>query len=206
MEAKVYEGKELETILESIKTELNIGDVDFLYKKEEKKGSLLKKGSIKVNVYLLKDIADYAKEVLANITKGMGIETTFEVKIRENQILIKMYSDNNPLLIGAQGRTLQALNTIIRQIINNEISVYPNIYLDVENYKDKQQARLERLAKNLAREVVKTKIEVKMDNMNAYERRIIHNILSNNTKVQTISEGEEPNRHVIIKPVVKEDE
>jgi predicted RNA-binding protein Jag len=65
------------------------------------------------------------------------------------------------LLIGAQGRTLQALNTIIRQIINNEISVYPNIYLDVENYKDKQQARLERLAKNLAREVVKTKIEVK---------------------------------------------
>ena len=200
MEAKVYEGKELETILESIKTEFNIGDVDFLYKKEEKKGSLLKKGSIKVNVYLLKDIADYAKEVLANITKGMGIETTFEVKIRENQILIKMYSDNNPLLIGAQGRTLQALNTIIRQIINNEISVYPNIYLDVENYKDKQQARLERLAKNLAREVVKTKIEVKMDNMNAYERRIVHNILSNNSKVQTISEGEEPNRHVIIKP------
>ena len=136
----------------------------------------------------------------------MGIETTFEVKIRENQILIKMYSDNNPLLIGAQGRTLQALNTIIRQIINNEISVYPNIYLDVENYKDKQQARLERLAKNLAREVVKTKIEVKMDNMNAYERRIVHNILSTYNKVQTISEGEEPNRHVVIKPVVKEDE
>ena len=205
MEAKVYEGKELETIIESIKTELNITDNDFLYKKEEKKGSLLKKGSIKVNVYLLKDIADYAKEVLSNLTKGMGIETTFEVKIRENQILIKMYSDNNPLLIGAQGRTLQALNTIIRQIINNEISVYPNIYLDVENYKDKQQARLERLAKNLAREVVKTKIEVKMDNMNAYERRIVHNILSNNSKVQTISEGEEPNRHVVIKPI-KEDE
>jgi len=206
MEVKVYEGKELEAILESIKSELNVTDNDFLYKKEEKKGSLLKKGSIKVNVYLLKDIADYAKEVLANITKGMGIETTFEVKIRENQILIKMYSDNNPLLIGAQGRTLQALNTIIRQIINNEISVYPNIYLDVENYKDKQQARLERLAKNLAREVIKTKIEVKMDNMNAYERRIVHNILSNNSKVQTISEGEEPNRHVIIKPVIKEDE
>ena len=75
------------------------------------------------------------------------------------------------------------------------------IILDVENYKDKQQARLERLAKSLAREVVKTKIEVKMDNMNAYERRIVHSILSNNSKVQTISEGEEPNRHVIIKPV-----
>jgi len=205
MEAKVYEGKELETILESIKTELEITENDFLYKKEEKKGSLLKKGSIKVSVYLLKDILEYAKEILANITKGMGIETTFECKIRENQILIKMYSDNNPLLIGAQGRTLQALNTIIRQIINNEISVYPNIYLDVENYKDKQQARLERLAKSLARDVVKTRIEVKMDNMNAYERRIVHNALSNNSKVQTISEGEEPNRHVVIKPIDKEE-
>ena len=206
MEVKVYEGKELETILEEVKEDLQITDNDFVYKKEEIKGSLLKKGSTKVYVYSLTDIQEYAKDILSELTKGMGIETTFEVKIRENQILIKMYSDNNPLLIGAQGRTLQALNTIIRQIINNPISVYPNIYLDVENYKDKQQARLERLAKNLAREVVKTKIEVKMDNMNAYERRIVHNILSTYNKVQTVSEGEEPNRHVVIKPVVKEDE
>ena len=206
MEAKVYEGKEFESLLEEIKTELNITENDFLYKKEEKKGTILKKGSIKVSVYLLTDILNYAKEILTNLTKGMGIETTFECKIRDNQILIKMYSDNNPLLIGAQGRTLQALNTIVRQIINNKISVYPNIYLDVENYKDKQQARLERLAKNLAREVVKTKIEVKMDNMNAYERRIVHNILSKNSKVQTISEGEEPNRHVVIKLIDKEEE
>lgn len=206
MEVKVYEGKELETILNNIKEDLQITDNDFLYKKEEKKGSLLKKGSIKVSVYMLKDILEYAKEVLTDLTASMGIETTFECKIRDNQILIKMYSDNNPLLIGAQGRTLQALNTIIRQIINNKISIYPNIYLDVENYKDKQQARLERLAKSLAREVVKTRIEVKMDNMNAYERRIVHNALSNNSKVQTISEGEEPNRHVTIKPIeTKED-
>ena len=206
MEVKVYEGKELETILEEVKEDLQITDNDFVYKKEEIKGSLLKKGSTKVYVYSLTDIQEYAKDILSELTKGMGIEITFESKIRENQITIKMYSNNNSLLIGVQGRTLQALTTILRQIIMNKISVYPNIYLDVENYKDKQQARIERLAKNLARDVVKTKIEVKMDNMNAYERRIVHNILSNNSKVQTVSEGEEPNRHVVIKPVVKEDE
>ena len=206
MEVKVYEGKELETILEEVKEDLQITDNDFVYKKEEIKGSLLKKGSTKVYVYGLTDIQEYAKDILSELTKGMGIEITFESKIRENQITIKMYSNNNSLLIGVQGRTLQALTTILRQIIMNKISVYPNIYLDVENYKDKQQARIERLAKNLARDVVKTKIEVKMDNMNAYERRIVHNILSNNSKVQTVSEGEEPNRHVVIKPVVKEDE
>ena len=55
------------------------------------------------------------------------------------------------------------------------------------------------LAKKTAREVVNTKMEVKLDNMNSYERRIIHNTLSDNNKVITISEGEEPNRHIIIK-------
>ena len=68
-------------------------------------------------------------------------------------------------------------------------------------YKENQEKRIERLAKKLAREVVKTKMEIKMENMNSYERRIVHNILSNNKKVSTISEGEEPNRHVVIKYV-----
>lgn len=201
MEVKVYEGTNLETILENVKKDLQISDNDFIYKTEEKKGSLLKKGSIKVSVYLLKDIIEYAKEILRNITNDMGIHSTFECIQRDNQIQIKMYSNNNSLLIGVQGRTLQSLNIILKQIIHNKISIYPNIYLDVENYKDKQQVRLEKLAKNIAREVIKTNIEVKMDNMNAYERRIVHNALSNNSKVQTISEGEEPNRHIIIKPI-----
>ena len=65
MEAKVYEGKELDTILEEIKTELNITENDFLYKKEEIKGSLLKKGSTKVYVYSLTDIQEYAKDILS---------------------------------------------------------------------------------------------------------------------------------------------
>lgn len=55
------------------------------------------------------------------------------------------------------------------------------------------------MAKRIAKEVITTKVDVKLDNMNSYERRIIHNTLSNNNKVSTISEGEEPNRHVIIK-------
>ena len=62
---------------------------------------------------------------------------------------------------------------------------------------------LERLAKRIAREVGQTKVAAKLDPMNSYERRIIHNILTNNKKVYTESEGEEPNRYVVIKP--KED-
>ena len=78
--------------------------------------------------------------------------------------------------------------------------MYPYINLDVENYKDKQIYYLEKLAKNIAREVRNTKQEVVMENMNSYERRIVHNVLTNFKGVITESEGEEPNRHVIVKP------
>ena len=114
-----------------------------------------------------------------------------------------MYSDNNSILIGKNGQTLQALTTVLKQIVYNEVKQYPYLILDVENYKEKQVKYLERLAKNIAREVAQTKNEVALENMNSYERRIVHNILSENKKVYTISEGEEPNRHVVVKP--KED-
>lgn len=203
MEVRVYEGKTKEEIIENINNELNLEEKDYVYTVETTKGSLLKKSMTKMNVYLLTDLAEYSKSILDDILQKMGIETKYETKIRDNQIEIKMFSDNNSLLIGSEGRTLKSLNLILRQAIANEINVYPNIYLDVENYKEKQQKRLERLANNLAKDVIRTKIEIKMDNMNAFERRIVHNALSTNSKVTTVSEGVEPNRHVIIK--LKED-
>ena len=111
-----------------------------------------------------------------------------------------MYSDNNNILIGHNGNTLRALETIVSQKIQVEIGVHFVVSLDVENYKDKKIASIERLAKRVAREVSKTKVAAKLENMNAYERRIVHNILTNFKGVTTQSEGEEPNRHVVISP------
>ena len=71
----------------------------------------------------------------------------------------------------------------------------------MSNYKEKNQKRLEWLAKKTAKEVVETKMPVSLDNMTSYERRIIHNILTDFKGVKTESEGEEPNRHVVIKPL-----
>ena len=129
----------------------------------------------------------------------MGLEVTFESKLREEQIYIKMYSNNNSILIGKDGKTLSSLMIIVKQMLNTQFGITPHLILDVENYKENQEKRIERLAKKLAREVVRTKVEIKLDNMNSYERRLVHNILSNDKKVYTVSEGEEPNRHVIIK-------
>ena len=201
MEVKVFEGKNLEELITESLASLELKEEEVIINKEEIKSGLLKKTNYKISIYTLIDIQNYVKEYLAKITKLMGLDVTFESKIREQQIIIKMYSDNNSILIGKDGRTLSALNLIVKQLLSNNYKIYPHIVLDVENYKEKQELNLERLAKKLAREVVKTKVDVKLDNMNSYERRIIHNTLSNNKKVSTISEGEEPNRHVVIKYV-----
>jgi len=199
MEVKEFEGKNLEELIDNSLTELNLTKEEVIIKSEEVKGSLLKKSSYRIKIYELKEIQEYVKSYLKKLTDLMGLEVTFESKIRNEQICVKMYSDNNSILIGKDGKTLSALMIIVKQMLSTKFELYPHIILDVENYKEKQEKRLERLAKNIAREVVKTKVDVKLDNMNSYERRIIHNILSNNDKVTTISEGEEPNRHVIIK-------
>lgn len=201
MEVKVFEGKNLEELITESLASLELKEEEVIINKEEIKSGLLKKTNYKISIYTLTDIQNYIRKYLAKITKLMGLDVTFESKIREQQIIIKMYSDNNSILIGKDGRTLSALNLIVKQLLSNNYKIYPHIVLDVENYKEKQELNLERLAKKLAREVVKTKVDVKLDNMNSYERRIIHNTLSNNKKVSTISEGEEPNRHVIIKYV-----
>jgi len=200
MEVKEFEGKELDSVIEEALEELNIKKEEAIIINEEiSKGTLIKKKSVKIKVYTYKDIQNYLKGYLLKLTELMGLSVTFETKLRGEQIYIKMYSDNNSILIGKEGKTLSALLTIVKQTLNTKYNINPKIILDVENYKENQEKRIERLAKRLAREVVKTKMEIKMDNMNSYERRIVHNILSNDKKVCTISEGEEPNRHVVIK-------
>ncbi len=201
MEIIKKEGKELESILESICEEYKVSKDDFYYHYTESKTGLFGKNSvINVEVILKSELLNFIKEYLEELLTNMGLNVNFESKLREDVMYVKIYSDNNPVLIGKGGNTLKALENIVRQKVNTEFGVRPYISLDVENYREKQQKRIERLAKNIAREVSRTKVEVHLDNMNAYERRIVHNVLTNFKGVKTESTGEEPNRHVIIKP------
>jgi len=200
MKIREYEGKEKDTLLQNALEELGVKEEDVLYYVSSQKVGLLKKEVFTLHLVTNEDIVAYVKEYLTDLTKNMGLEVQFESKIRDNQLIIKMYSDNNNILIGKGGQTLKALTTVVKQVIYNEIHSYPHILLDVENYKEKQEGHLERLAKRIAREVGRTKVEVALENMNSYERRIIHNVLTDNKYVYTESVGEEPNRHVVIKP------
>jgi spoIIIJ-associated protein len=203
MREQVFDGKEEKEVLERALEELGVKEDEVYTYVTKTKGGLLKKEVVSVHVITRDDVVEFIKDYLKNLTKDMGLDVTFESKIRDEQITIKMYSDNNNILIGKEGKTLQALSTVVKQVVYNKINAYPYILLDVENYKDKQEQRLIRLAKNVARDVAKTKLPVELENMNSYERRIIHNALGESKKVYTESVGVEPNRHIVVKP--KED-
>lgn len=203
MEKYTYTGKNLDELKTNAYQELNLEENECLIKVTEDKGSLFKGQSYTLDVYKITDVAAEIKNYLSELLTKMDLETTFETKIRGEQITIKMFSNQNNILIGRNGQTLKALQQIIRQHIFNMICVYPYILLDVENYKEKCENHLEKLAKQIAREVTKTKQPVIMDNMNSYERRIVHNTLANFKNITTFSEGEEPNRHIVVK--IKED-
>ena len=198
MKKYTYEGRTYDEVKEKALSELKVNEEDLIIINKEEKSSLLKK-TAKIEVTTINDVQNYIKETISEILKLMGIETNFEVRRRDKTISIKLFSNNNAILIGKNGRTIGALQTIIRQIVSNQINEKLSILLDVENYKEKKEKNIEYLAKKTAREVAKTKVEVTMDSMNSYERRIVHSVLADDKYVYTESIGEEPNRCVVIK-------
>ncbi len=185
--------------LRQVLIKLNAKEEEVSYDFKEIKGGLFKGVTYECRGFLKIDLINEVQEYLRGILDAMGLEVTFEVKTKDGVSTIKMYTSNNPIIIGRNGTNLEALTTLARQFVKNITDNGPKIILDVEDYKDRQVKRLERLAKNLARDVVRTKADIEMDNMNSYERRIVHNVLTEFKGVKTESVGEDPNRHVVIK-------
>ena len=104
------------------------------------------------------------------------------------------------VLIGKRGQTLDSLQYLVSLIINKESEEYLRVKLDTENYRERRKATLESLARNIASKVKRTKRPVSLEPMNPYERRIIHSALQNDPYVTTHSEGDEPNRRVVVTP------
>lgn len=131
----------------------------------------------------------------------MNIEINLEVRETEEIFNVTMVSNNNPILIGKEGRTLNSLQLLLRQTISNMTGFNIKVNLDASNYRAKKVKYFEYDIKNIVREVQKSKLDVKLDPMNSYQRRIIHSLVSNYENLETESVGEEPNRYVIIKYV-----
>ena len=166
-----------------------------------------KKGLFSGGTALYEAIADVnvaleGKLFLEGILQALDIEAQMELKQKDNgrEIHYSIQSKENALLIGREGRTLLALQTVLRNYLSTFVMFQIRVTLDIANYHENHKRQLEILATRTAKEVAQTGIQVKLDPMNAYDRRIIHTKLSEWRDVETESEGEGENRALIIKP------
>ncbi len=204
MEKNRFNGKTIEEAITNATIALQETQDNLIIRElETKKGGLFKSKKVEIEVIEKREVVKYIKEYLLKLLKDLGFTANIEVKNQNEVVKYIIYSDKDNLLIGKNGKNLKALSIITNQHILKELGTTLKFVIDVNEYKEKHEKSLESLAKRLAREVKNTKVEVKLDSMNSYERRIIHNALTNNKFVYTESEGEEPNRYVVIKP--KED-
>lgn len=198
---KRYTAKTVDEAVQNASTELGIEIDNLVFSVvEEKTGLFSKKATIEV--YELSDAIEYAQQYLKDILASLGIAgVSTKASLEDEIIKIEIDSDHNPVIIGRNGVTLQALNEIVRLAVSGKFRRRFRILLDVGDYKDAKYSKVASIARRTAKEVQKTKIDVTLDPMPSDERRIVHNVLSNFSHIATESNGEGRKRAITIKYV-----
>lgn len=197
-------GRTVEEAINNGLAELNItrDKVDVETLEEGSKGlfGLLGTKLAKVRITVKDDYVYMAKTFLRDVLDAMGIKAEIRVSDEKDGLKITLRGPNMGILIGHRGETLDSLQYLISLVINkhNTGKEYKRVILDTENYRQKREETLVKLAKRLVVKARSTNRSVVLEPMNPYERRIIHSALQDNPYVTTHSEGEEPYRKVVI--------
>ncbi|MFQ8661814.1 MAG: RNA-binding cell elongation regulator Jag/EloR [Clostridia bacterium] len=157
---------------------------------------------VKKDIHMSDEEQDKATENLENFLKEFVKElpenTEYSIEKTDKAIKVNLFNKDLGYLIGYRGETLYALQNILSAVASKGIKGKIRVILDIEGYKAKREKTLEDLAEKVAKTVIKTRKAVKLEPMQAYERKIIHSKLQGNTKVETVSVGEEPHRRIVI--------
>ena len=140
----------------------------------------------------------FLKDVFASMDLG-EVEITSKYDTTDGCLEVDFEGEDMGILIGKRGQTLDSLQYLTSLVVNKGKSNYIRVKLDTEDYRRRRKETLENLARGIAYKVKKTRKPVVLEPMNPYERRIIHSSLQGNKYVETISEGEEPYRHVVVR-------
>lgn len=150
----------------------------------------------------IKDIEDRAIAFLRDVFASMNlveVEITSKYNTNDGCLEVAFEGEDMGILIGKRGQTLDSLQYLTSLVVNKGKTNYIRVKLDTEDYRRRRKETLENLARGIAYKVKKTRKPVVLEPMNPYERRIIHSALQGNKYVETVSEGEEPYRHVVVK-------
>ena len=174
-----------------VKVELTLKENEEEKEIKPKKEIILLKEEQKLAV---ENIENFLKELKSNLPE----DTEYKIEENEQYINVSLNSKELGFLIGYRGETLYAMQNVLSAIAGKGIQNKVRVILDIEGYKNKREKTLEDLADKVARTVIKTRKPVKLEPMQAYERKIIHSKLQQNAKVETTSIGEEPYRRIVV--------
>ncbi|EAE9389841.1 protein jag [Listeria monocytogenes] len=156
-----------------------------------------------VKVIEKEDGIQIAIDYLLDVATKMGAVITIDVEEVGKDVKLQIKGDSLGMLIGKHGQTLNALQYLTQLIANKTTSQYKNIIVNVGDYRERRHETLVILANKMADKALKTKRAVHLEPMPSFERKIIHAILSENEQIETHSEGRDPYRYIVIKPVRK---
>lgn len=196
MKTKVYKGILEDEALRLASEEFGISEDDLVVKVEN--------DEVEVTVGI--DGIEKGKQFIQTLLKCNNVRGMIEKRVRDNVVELNIEAgDFNGVLIGKNSKHLIALQVLVSSIINNYYDVDEQLVVkvDVGGYRKRRESNLERLAVEYGKQVSKSKQSVTLDGLNSYERKIIHDRLSTWNDLRTHSEGEEPNRFLIIEYVGK---
>jgi spoIIIJ-associated protein len=195
---RTYTAKTLEDVLAQAEKELNIPANDLSYKIVDEKTGIFSRKLV-VEVYEVSDAIAFAEAYLIKTISQMGIDVTAQTTLKDDIINITINSSRNPILIGKNGITLQALNELVRLATSSKFKKRFRILLDINDYKEAKYDKVIAIAKRIARDVTRTKVDVTLDPMPADERRMVHGALTGMPNIKTESVGEGHRRAICIR-------
>ena len=197
---KTYTAKTLEDLLAAAAEEKGCAVEDLHYTvTEEKKGLLGIGNSVSAEVFNMDDVKEFLFDYLGDFFTSIDQDIEVAIEERTDGFIVNLNADNNAVLIGKMGKTLAAFNTVVRAAVNSEFKKRIDILIDINHYKEERYAKLRSMAKRIAKQVQRSKIDVVLDPMPNDERKIIHKTLNDWRNIRTESEGEASARHVCIR-------
>jgi spoIIIJ-associated protein len=202
MNSVIRNGKNVNEVVELALIELDVTreDIEIEVLEEESKGLLGIFGikDAKVKIIIKENAHKLAENYLSELLKNMNIPAKLTSTVNEEAINIDIAGDNMALVIGKRGQTLDAMQYLVSLFVNRKRENYIRVILDTEDYRNRRRKTLEKLAHRMADKSKRLRKDIILEPMNPYERRIIHSTLQTNRYVSTKSDGEDPNRRVII--------
>lgn len=196
----IYTGKNLEEVLRQVASEKGVAMDQLEYSiLEEKKGILGLGASITVDVRSQVDVDTFITQYFESFFDNIDLAVNVDVELVDDRYKVNLNAENNAVIIGRGGQSLQGLNTLIRSVASAQYKRRIPVSVDINNYKEDRYSKLEHMARRVARNVARTKVTASLDPMPSDERRIVHQALTNYRGVITESAGEGQQRHIVIR-------